>query len=373
MSASDVNNMDFLGAFMAEDVEPCGLAGDFYREPDDIVRNIPMEWLAEPEFALTGEPYLESKFAAFPLPPDCGQCAKWQAVDGERGSTSWRRFARADVAPRVPSTPFFRLEQTTVTVPTQTPCEVANAVLDILASCTTASILKVSYVKYTVTSEVFPEATCGHMCTLKVRLYDVQDAGCAVEFQRRSGDSFAFYAAYGEACRLLTQKFPGASYPACQVSWPVAPDACALVPDEDFPLADEEFRTGLGMALETEEALQTGLAPLLDLALCASPDLQAEAAVGLMDVMSRSDHLELTPETIDAIENLLKSDTAAVAYPTLKLLEGLVQTDKARQLLNRRDGLVQNIQHMACSSGAGSLVQHHAQQVLSSLPLGCAC
>mmetsp|Transcript_26878 Transcript_26878/g.61986 ORF Transcript_26878/g.61986 Transcript_26878/m.61986 type:complete len:377 (-) Transcript_26878:169-1299(-) len=376
MSSSSVDSMAFLDDRLAEEVEPCRLAGDFYREPDDIVRNIdiPMDWLADAEGACLGrtaEPYKESKFDACSRPQDVTD--GWQIdtksnqADSckQNGTVLLRNFAPADVAPRVPDHPFFRLEQTTLTVPTDAPCDVVNALLDMIVSSGTASVTKVSYPKYALSVDAFPEAMCGQMCSLKVRLYDMQDAGCAVEFQRRSGDSFAFYAAYGEACRALVNKFPGASYPASEVglTWPVVPDALASMDiDEDegmFPWA-------------AEEDFQCGLGPLLDLALCASPELQAEAAVGLMDVMGRSDNVELTPQTIDAIENLLETRTAAVAYPTLKLLTGLMQTDKAEQILQRQ-ALVQNIRNLSTSDCAGSLAQHHAHQLLSSIPVGCAC
>mmetsp|Transcript_54055 Transcript_54055/g.144545 ORF Transcript_54055/g.144545 Transcript_54055/m.144545 type:complete len:207 (-) Transcript_54055:193-813(-) len=101
------------------------------------------------------------------------------------------RFLPRDMPP--PPCATMSLLPTTFTV-AASPVLVSNLVLDFLEA-SLATIVKVNCSKFTVKAVATVE---GLECVLKIRVYR-QGTGCAVEFNRRSGDGLAFGALFRQA------------------------------------------------------------------------------------------------------------------------------------------------------------------------------
>lgn len=202
--------------------------GDFYAEPDDVMRGVA---LAPASFQPSA---FDDGFGDWP-DADCqrtkvadsldaflgtSQTVEWPhcpavapdmlAAGSKRASpcpgtpdSGVHRFQAGDVPPTVPADPLFRLERTTIVVNNSSSADAAalgNGLLEHLRSEASAKVRKLSRPKFSVRAH----ASCGELsCELKVRVYRQRDSSCAVEFQRRSGDSVAFGGVFRRAADHL--------------------------------------------------------------------------------------------------------------------------------------------------------------------------
>jgi len=225
--------MSFDGLYDASDAPP--LMADFYREPDNVVRGISLEathfdfdsYSDACGVAFSGlGPWEPSKFSEqtsrFIELPSKSHEEPLKVIDAstEAGPTlqgfkgSHQRFTKRQEGRKVPEDPFFYMERTTQFLPGVCASEAGNHVLDVLdqgiesrilgvsnekLSLIESRILKVSNEKLSFRAEAFHS---GRDCQMKVYIYQ-QESGCAVEFQRRSGDSVLFWDVYQKASEYL--------------------------------------------------------------------------------------------------------------------------------------------------------------------------
>jgi len=201
--------------------------GDYYREPDNVVRGAHMvfedvealalgssksrgdadifgfgdgfEGGAEPQTALSFPPLASSGLSEFSLGFLGENVACLAAPVNER-------FTEADIPPPVPTDPLFRFQATTLFLSVAKPFHLGNQLLDFFSrGCDlVATVTKVNQRKFAIKVDVF----WGNiMCSLKVHIYqDLQRQSCAVEFQRRGGDAASFVDAYEQASAFLAKK-----------------------------------------------------------------------------------------------------------------------------------------------------------------------
>jgi len=204
--------MSFDGLYDASDAPP--LMADFYREPDNVVRGVTLE--STPfDFdsygdacgaALSGpwEPlkFIEQPSRFIELPSKSNE-ESLRVIDEstEAGPTfqgfkgPQHRFTERQEGRKVPEDPFFYMERTTQFLPGVCASEAGNHVLDFFEQEIESRILKLSNEKLSFRAEAFHS---GRDCQMKVYIYQ-QESGCAVEFQRRSGDSILFWDVYQKA------------------------------------------------------------------------------------------------------------------------------------------------------------------------------
>mmetsp|Transcript_28468 Transcript_28468/g.90721 ORF Transcript_28468/g.90721 Transcript_28468/m.90721 type:complete len:443 (+) Transcript_28468:178-1506(+) len=340
---------EMFGGDAPEEAEPwSGFIGDYYRQPDDVVRGVSMAQgtpdvpgPAYPQAFADGDFYSRSDdtfrgmigigLDAFPgssgpeaqlfhgspdffgkVPEPLGLMDPSLGIGQEpigRLCPSVERFTEADVPPKAPSDPFFKFEATTLYLSTAAPHEIGNCLLDVLASQVSACVTKVNRKKFSI------KASASHgnsTCSLKVRTYSQEQGSCAVEFQRRSGDRLAFRGVYGQAAEYLLRSF---------AATPGAPEAALE------PLATPPVPPGpLGGDATAE------IAPLLEMAdLEESPELQAEAAAALAGLAQDGQATEglCSTQAFVAFEKLLQSKRADVLHPMARLLERLAQRTEA--------------------------------------------
>lgn len=210
--------MSFDGLYDASDAPP--LMADFYREPDNVVRGISLEtthfdfdsYSDACGVAFSGlGPWEPSKFIEQPsrfieLPSKSHEEplrvieASTEAVPTLQGFKGpHQRFTKRQEGRKVPEDPFFYMERTTQFLPGVCASEAGNHVLDVLEQQIESRILKVSNEKLSFRAEA---SHSGRDCQMKVYIYQ-QESGCAVEFQRRSGDSVLFWDVYQKASEYL--------------------------------------------------------------------------------------------------------------------------------------------------------------------------
>lgn len=233
----------------------------------------------------------------------------WHAQN-HQPNVSWDlKFTEADTPLETPPEPF-RLEATTVHVilkVAEQPCELGNRLLEFLHSTSIlANITKFTAKKFAIKVEAFVENV---MCTLKIRIYK-SAATYAVEFQRRAGDTVTFSQVYQKARNYLRELF---TFEAQPVALPVCSPS-QRVRDLDIQEAD--------------------LTPLLD---CAGycPDLQAESAVGLAELIQdgRFPCSLLSRRVLQAIGQLLQNNRADTALPTARVVNAITNEKAGCELL----------------------------------------
>lgn len=288
---------------------PPPLMGDFYREPDDVVRGVSID-----SFAFDFDSY-------------AGHLAPWEAMkvidESTQSSPSLHaqayRFHALQEGRSVPDDPFFLLEKTTQYLAGVSPATAGNHVLDFLELSIPSAITKVSDKKITIKAEAFH---AGHACLIKVYIYR-QQSGCAVEFQRRSGDAIAFLRTYEKAAEYLSEHTGSqGSLLSPAHSEPSLASASSSAPA--LPTAPQ-----MAMAVDFSEET----AVLLQLAQEA-PHLQEEIASSILGIVEEesSQHLAewCKPEAMEVLLKLLASDRFVAAYPAARLLARLADLPEAR-------------------------------------------
>jgi len=283
------------------------LMGDFYREPDDVVRGVSLD-----SFAFDFDSY-------------DNHSAQWESLkvidESTRSSPSLHaqayRFHALQEGRSVPDDPFFLLEKTTQYLAEVSPATAGNHMLGFLEQSIPSSITKVNDKKITIKAETFH---AGHACLIKVYIYR-QQSGCAVEFQRRSGDAIAFLRTYEKAADYLSEH---TGSQGCLPSPVHCEPSLASSSAPAQPSAPQ-------MPLPVE--FSEGTAVLLQLAQEA-PHLQEEIASSILGIVDEESSQYLAewckPEAMEVLLQFLASDRFVAAYPAARLLARLADLPEAR-------------------------------------------
>jgi len=201
------------------------LGGDYYREPDNIVRGVHMGFEDIEGLAFGSLKSCEDadifgfdpcEAGADPFPPlvafnglsDLSFEFPGENAGAPAFPVNYERFTEADIPPQVPTDVLFRFQATTIVVRDAKPFHLGNQLLDFFSrGCDlAATITKVNQKKYAIKVDV----SWGNItCSLKVRIYqDLKRQSCSVEFQRRGGDAATFLDAYEQASVCLADPGP---------------------------------------------------------------------------------------------------------------------------------------------------------------------
>jgi hypothetical protein len=370
--------------------------GDFYREPDDVVRGVQFGNLSDPvrhPAGIAHDFYHDSadlkSHALLPdslgsgcgglLPssdPDLFPEASFKAFGSgydpdELTSPKYHstfdlphRFVPGDEPPFPPTDEYWKYEVTTLHVKTAGPHEsykIGNHLLAFLHEQVVSSIRKVrspsetNFQKFSIKADVFIENI---MCTLKIRVYrDTREGWYFVEFQRRSGDCVSFNTAYQNACTYLRTRL-GAS-----AGWPDS-----FAPVQPQPQQHDGTMGTMGVVVSQDE-----ITPLLDMAsMKQMPSLQAESATALAGLAQDNTRATLlcNNKAFDQFKNLLVSNQTVVAYPTARILFALAQCAEATRYFAEQ-GILPAILDKVRSEGTSALVQKHLMQTLSIAVARC--
>lgn len=311
-------------------------SGDFYTEEDDTVRGVTM-------CGVPGQSSLLSKAAPNQWDYGMGLSEEPYGMPFQESLSqgAQERFQPGDQPKPLPTSQFFNLEQTTVHVKTDTPERIGNAMLDYLSG-QVANILKTRRNKFWIKAEVFSGNV---LCTTKITVWSTPEQEFAVEFQRKSGDGFAFGDMYRGACACLASHFPsmrgGPKQDVDRVMLPPPP-----------PTADNDDHD---------------MAPLFDMAdMDECPALQAEAASAFAKIVASDDSKTAQlcqPNSLNHLQKLLKSDRLEVAYPTAQVLASLVAHEQAGHSFAEH-GILQEMVAKVSAPKTTSIVQ---QEVAASV------
>jgi len=266
---------DCQGIFTSElgEFKPT-LSGDFYCQEDDVCRGLTLS--------------LDDAFGfgnAFDVDRTC------KFTQPGTSPNSCKDFVTEYVAPALSEDVKAFLESTTLQLSESSTVTVGNRLLSFFRNDVDAKIKKMSQTKFTIKAEVF---VGGIWCCLKVRIYQNED-GSLVEFQKRSGDTVAFFQLYRKVSAYLL----GDSYPQT-----------ASLGLPKLPQID---------ALPAEQAI----APLLDMAdSCQDMNLLAEVAAAL-NAMANDPAVAAAlrmPCAVSVLRQLEQVEDFRVAYPTSNML-----------------------------------------------------
>jgi hypothetical protein len=171
----------------AEAGSPPFLAGDFYREGDDVTRGLTL---------CNGDEFLE--YTGQDVKDDCMS----RLLEEEPGY--WKGTWNDD-ADLMPKDNFFRVGETTILVQSVCAEDLQNRLLGLLADDASGVLLKVNRSKFTIKAQISID---GFSCVAKVYIYKKEEGWPSsgqyvVDIQRRSGDSLVFRRLY----RWVSQKF----------------------------------------------------------------------------------------------------------------------------------------------------------------------
>mmetsp|Transcript_119248 Transcript_119248/g.210679 ORF Transcript_119248/g.210679 Transcript_119248/m.210679 type:complete len:195 (-) Transcript_119248:165-749(-) len=151
-----------------------------------------MEDFVEPDDAI---PNIDEIFGR-PLDELCQGNSSENVNLQTEGST---RFKSHTEPPKAPQNPWFLFAVTTIFLCQASASDVANSILDWLASSEGSSVNKVNPDKFSIKGEV---CLTGLQCGVKLRMYQ-HGQGYALEFQMRNGDAIAFNTFYQKALEHL--------------------------------------------------------------------------------------------------------------------------------------------------------------------------
>lgn len=270
---------DFQGAFTSDlgEFKPV-LAGDYYAEPDDVVRGLTLPWAAlhsgdSSSFGHTYDSGKGSKTESLAASSDCGGL-----------------FDAAHAPP--PLTEEIRRDPRTIWLEQYPVVSAFKSLLAFVSDASGSQITKMNESKFTVRADVFSDGLC---CNFKARIYQDGIRSC-VELRRRSGDCISFHRFY----HRLLEHFLGVS---SLLSVHASPPEFI-----DLPLVPAGERT----------------APLLEMADSCKDNvnLLAEVTSALMD-MTRDQAVvkELsTPCARAVLKQLARVDDFRVSFPMSHLL-----------------------------------------------------
>lgn len=333
--------------------------GDFYRDPDHITRGVVMPASDIPQVASFhgDDEFKVPPFADFHREDAVG-FPGLAGIEAASGSMEHVRFEEKDVAPLLPSDPYFKVEATTLFIQRveNSGAAVANALLDVLNQEVAAEITKVSKHKLAVRATIFMDRLA---CAAKMRVYSRGPGGDLVlEFQRRSGDPVAFAFFFQKASEALALRTGGLTGDGERQR---APRAVLLPPPLPFTCT-----AGNALALGDGDVL-----PLLDLAgYTEAPPLQAEAASALAGVAHEGKSAALcTEKNFQEFRKLLKADHTEVVYPTAQLLSSLARCPLAEPHFA---GMLPVMLEKVCAAPCDGLVQQELAAAFGAASALCA-
>lgn len=378
------------------------IAGDFYREPDDVVRGLNMEQvgLAQhdgcisslahgdfygdedgaffreqgyimgtervPQSSFFGEEALDFRGSFLQMSRESPMLfyhglhtnkIEHAGIRGVDALGCTIKFAETDQAPDQPRHSFFKFEDTTLFIP-GAPGYIGNCILDFLNTCVVSSVNKVRREKFSIKAEVFIENI---MCTIKIRLYNRNDGTHACEFQRRSGDCVTFNLFYKKAAAFLKRHFPAV------LNTPEVIDECP--PPLMLMGAAEESCEKAELPQLSEQ-----LSPLLDLAgLVKEPGLQAESARALADLAQdiQSAVTLCNGRPFEEFKRLLQTGQSDAAYPAARALLLLAQFPQSVPFFADTE-LLSSMLNRVRPNMATALVQKEVATVLRKVLPRCA-
>jgi len=223
-----------------------------------------------------------------------------------------QRFSAADLPPKAPVDDSFAFESTTLHIADKEPAALANQLIDYLTMAAGAFVKKVGKKKFTIKAGV---DTKDGACTLKVRIYDQGEGTCAVEFQRREGDSAVFHKVFDQASEHFI--IPSKS-PKCSARKDATPAIEPIVPTIAVKDAKKD-----GAAIEKDPFAREVVAKHSRTAP-PSPCTSQRASLG-QSARSEPDMREVTSSTgnskiamVEALENL-KSEKNNPVTPSSNL------------------------------------------------------
>lgn len=254
------------------------LHGDFYCEADDVTRGVTLDacelsYHSPDNYQYDDVPSFlfhagtEFKQKDLHLESDVLQQMPAKAL----GSSIPRpAFFEGDEAPSPPDDEFFQFELTTMVVLGMLAAQIANEIVDFLdKQVRTSWIKKVSRRKLTIKAEVCLEAS---HCEAKVRIYRRTSGGYSVEMQRRQGDVIAFNRLWKGVSEHLN---------SCMTSVGAFSAPQSTMPAVVEPIVPE-------LPIEDGDSSVASVEPLLSLAGCSDPRLQAEAMLALAHAAQNS-------------------------------------------------------------------------------------
>lgn len=317
------SGIDLEGLRGSYDVEgPHRFQGDFYCEPDDVVRGTTVSSTFD--------------FVACDL---SGYLECDDKVDGGidlHGDAYRSSFIkeRDEPTPCAPKSSFTDEAQppllvgqagvTSVAVEEVSPSVVAAFVRDVLETEVRAIVTKVCPKKFAMKAEAFHDVAGYPLsCTLKARVFRAQGRPCekawlVVEFQRRAGDAIAFHSSFMHARRCLLRRFASAG--------PLQARAAFWA---DGTAEDS------GLSAGASQAGPDDLQPLMDMLVEGSSVTQAEAVAALVALASASAAgacaiCTLLADLRGVLPTLLGSDHLKVSYPAARLVSTLAkQADRS--------------------------------------------
>lgn len=181
--------------------------GDFFHQEDDYTRSADLSAVSGALIGGFPNQFLADSKTKHLVPHadvlvrDAGASPSVAQIVAE-ASHEW--FDAGSLAPPLPTDPFFHLEHTTVFLSGGSAACIGNLLLSCLDVEATATVVKVSPVKFAIKAKF----ECQRFnCEMKVRVY--RQGEChAVEFQRREGDVFLFTAFFDHAALCLKARTP---------------------------------------------------------------------------------------------------------------------------------------------------------------------
>jgi len=338
---------------------PPPLLGDYYREPDDIVRGLTIDssalcfdsvddlWGS----SLSGhwEP-LKPIFAPTPI--------------RSRQTVQIWRFQESEEGRRVPEDPCFFHEKTTQFLPGVSPAKAGNRVLDFFEQEIPSSITKVNHKKLTIKADAFHGSLS---CQLKVYIY-LQELGCAVEFQRRKGDAIAFQGIYDKAAKYLSEHIASQGHLQTESAiFSEAPKPPGLgLKHLHLPCSEPLFEIEVENKDSSSALIQT---------VREAPYLQDEVAGSILGAAEEEELQDLAgwcePEGVEVLLELLASDRFVCAYPAARLLARLADLPEARSHFLKQ-GLLKSVLPRLWVQATGMAVWLQLAHLVHTLVLGYA-
>lgn len=279
-------------------------SGDFYNEPDNVVRGIAIGPADVPHLGGGLDPF--GKGLLDFAPPELEFAPLSSGKYASDYAPAAHQFSEEDPTPAMPADPLFKLEATTLFAVGGSSAAIGNAVLEFFGTKVVASVTKVTRKKCCVKADVFVD---GSMCTMKTRVYSQPGARFAIEFQRRCGSVVVFSVVYQQAVEFMR--------PFC---------AGEHEPDRDAP-----GHGAFSQPPQIPGGVDADVSPLLDMAgMVESPPLQAEAAAALASIARDGEPLPLCNDrAFSEFKKLVQADSVDVAFPSAQLLKCLAQCPQA--------------------------------------------
>jgi len=300
--------LSFIDVSNTGDVFGAATFGDFYREPDEVVRGVTLD------MGFTG---FEEDQKGIDEVHKCGLKQGPTLTSAAPFAGRGARFQYGDVPPGRPGDAWFQLEATTTIIKDMSPVDLGNSLLDFLDEEVAAIITKLNRKKFSLKAEAFVD---GLACKVKVRVYQQEGDAFAVEFQRRSGDCITFNHLYQQAKQFLKKRADPYSKP--YVSENISMESLAFE-----NTVGNECNDAIAQILEVAEGTQ-------------DRRFQAEVASSLAALArqnpGKAAQLCAQP-AIDVLRQFLCSDCFSVVYPTACLLSSLSRCPEAARILFDQD------------------------------------